>query len=128
MCKVNQAHLDIKAKLIRGFSDKTRLQILECIKDKEKTVSQIVEELQGNQSNISQHLACLKGCGLIVGRPEGKYMLYGLSSGKIKELLMMFDSVCALVSEDLSLRPLRIWGSSFYREGLEQRFGRECSI
>lgn len=64
---MEQNYLDVKAKFIRGFSDKTRLQILECIKNGEKTVSQIVEELQGNQSNISQHLAWLKGCGIIVG-------------------------------------------------------------
>jgi ArsR family transcriptional regulator len=64
----NQLQLDVKAKFIRGFSDKTRLQILESIREREKTVSQIVDEIQGNQSNISQHLACLKGCGIIVGR------------------------------------------------------------
>ncbi len=96
---MSQDQLDIKAKFIRGFSDKTRLQILESIKDKEKTVSQIVEELQGNQSNISQHLACLKGCGIIVGRQEGKYVYYGLSNEKIKEMLSMFDSVLSLVRD-----------------------------
>jgi DNA-binding transcriptional ArsR family regulator len=99
---MNQANFDIKAKFIRGFSDKNRLQILECIKDKEKTVSQIVEEVQGNQSNISQHLACLKGCGIIVGRQEGKYVLYSLSSEKIKIMLTMFDSVLSLVQEGVA--------------------------
>lgn len=94
--------LDVKAKFIRGFSDKTRLQILECIKDKEKPVSQIVDEIQGNQSNISQHLACLKGCGIIVGRQEGKYVYYSLSNEKIKEMLHMFDTVLSLVNDGVS--------------------------
>lgn len=99
---MSQDQLDIKAKFIRGFSDKTRLQILECIKEKEKTVTQIVEEIQGNQSNISQHLACLKGCGIILGRQEGKYVYYGLSDEKIKDMLSMFDSVLSLVHKGVA--------------------------
>ncbi|OXS54928.1 transcriptional regulator [Cohnella sp. CIP 111063] len=84
---------EVKAKFLRGFSDKTRLQILECIKGKEKTVSQIVDDLKGNQSNISQHLACLKGCGIIIGRQEGKYMYYSLRNEQIVELLNVMDTV-----------------------------------
>ena len=99
---MNQDQLDIKAKFIRGFSDKTRLQILECIKDDERTVSQIVEQLQGNQSNISQHLSCLKGCGIIARRQEGKNVYYGLSNEKVREMLMMFDSVLSLVHESVA--------------------------
>jgi Predicted transcriptional regulators len=81
------AHCDVKAKFLRGFSDKTRLLILDTIRNKEKTVSQIVDELEGNQSNISQHLACLKGCGIIVGRQEGKYIYYSLKNEQIAKLL-----------------------------------------
>lgn len=83
----------MKVKLIHGFSNKTRIQILESIKNQEKTVSQIVEEINGNQSNISQHLACLKGCGIIVGRNEGKYCYYSLRNQEIRDLLTMFDVV-----------------------------------
>ncbi|WP_141432965.1 helix-turn-helix transcriptional regulator [Bacillus sp. 03113] len=94
--------IDTKVKLIHGFSNKTRLQILECIKDKEKTVSQIVEEINGNQSNISQHLACLKGCGIIVGRNEGKYCFYSLRNQHIRDLLAMFDVVLNDVQNDVA--------------------------
>ncbi|AXQ50942.1 ArsR/SmtB family transcription factor [Lysinibacillus fusiformis] len=94
--------LDLKIKLIHGFSNKTRLQILECIKEGEKTVSQIVEEIHGNQSNISQHLACLKGCGIIVGRNEGKYIYYSLRNERIKGLLEMFDVVLEDVENDVA--------------------------
>ncbi|KRF18625.1 ArsR/SmtB family transcription factor [Paenibacillus sp. Soil787] len=93
--------LDTKAKFIRGFSDKTRLQILESIKENEKTVSQIVDELRGNQSNISQHLACLKGCGLIVGRQEGKYVYYSLRNEQISEMLTMIDLVFSQVEKEI---------------------------
>jgi len=94
--------IDMKVKLIHGFSNKTRLQILECIKDEEKTVSQIVEEINGNQSNISQHLACLKGCGIIARRNEGKYCFYSLRNQHIRDLLTMFDVVLEDVQHDVA--------------------------
>lgn len=94
--------IDMKMKLIHGFSNKTRIQILESIKDEEKTVSQIVEEIKGSQSNISQHLACLKGCGIIIGRNEGKYMYYSLRNQHIRDLLSMFDVVLGEVENDVA--------------------------
>ncbi|WP_337019479.1 metalloregulator ArsR/SmtB family transcription factor, partial [Oceanobacillus massiliensis] len=97
MLKVN---LDTKVKLLHGFSNKTRVQILECIKSNEKTVSQIVDNIQGNQSNISQHLACLKGCGLIKGRQDGKYIYYSLRNQQVRDLLTMFDKVLEDVQDD----------------------------
>jgi DNA-binding transcriptional ArsR family regulator len=94
--------LEVKAKFIRGFSDKTRLQILHTIKNKELTVTQIVDELKGNQSNISQHLACLKGCGIIVGRQEGKYIYYSLRNEQINQLLHLMDIVFNQVEEEVA--------------------------
>lgn len=94
--------VDMKVKLIHGFSNKTRIQILECIKEQEKTVSQIIEEINGNQSNISQHLACLKGCGIIVGRNEGKFVFYSLRNQQIRDLLTMFDVVLEDVENDMA--------------------------
>ncbi|RAP76774.1 ArsR/SmtB family transcription factor [Paenibacillus montanisoli] len=93
---------EVKAKFIRGFSDKTRLQILESIKNKEKTVSQIVDDLNGNQSNISQHLACLKGCGIIVSRQEGKYIYYSLRNAEIAQLMDIMETVFVQVEEEVA--------------------------
>ncbi|MFC7687069.1 ArsR/SmtB family transcription factor [Ureibacillus sp. GCM10028918] len=100
--QVQTTNFDMKMKLIHGFSNKTRIQILECIKEEEKTVSQIIEETKGSQSNISQHLACLKGCGIIVGRNEGKYMYYSLRNQHIRDLLTMFDVVLEDVENDVA--------------------------
>jgi DNA-binding transcriptional ArsR family regulator len=96
------SYIELKTKFIRGFSDKTRLQILESIKFHEKTVSQIVEDLKGNQSNISQHLSCLKGCGIIRGRQEGKYIYYSLKNDQIKDLLNLFDVMLHQVQDEIA--------------------------
>ncbi|MDN4071808.1 ArsR/SmtB family transcription factor [Fictibacillus terranigra] len=95
-------NLDTKVKFLRGFADKTRIQILETLMDQEKTVSQIVEDINGNQSNISQHLACLKGCGIISGRQQGRYCYYSIRNEQIRELLTMFNVVLADVQNDVA--------------------------
>lgn len=104
--------MELKLKFIHGFSNKTRLQILESVKDEEKTVTQIVEELKGNQSNISQHIACLKGCGLIKGRQEGKYIYYSLSNENIKMLLNIFDAVLEDVKTEVATCKSQIVGGN----------------
>ena len=99
---VIKVDMETKMKFLHGFSHKTRVQILESIKEEEKTVSQIVGDLNGNQSNISQHLACLKGCGLIVGRQEGKYVYYRVRNQLVRDLLTMFDVVLEDVQNDIA--------------------------
>ncbi len=94
--------IDTKVKFLQGFAHKIRIQILESIKQQEKTVSEIVSELDGNQSSISQHISCLKGCGLIVGRQEGKYIFYSLSNQKVRDLLTIFDDVLEEVQDDVA--------------------------
>ncbi|MFD1066522.1 ArsR/SmtB family transcription factor [Oceanobacillus locisalsi] len=93
--------LDKKVNFLHGFSHRTRIQILDCIKEKERTVSEIVENIEGNQSNISQHLSCLKGCGLIKGRQEGKYIYYSLRNQHVRDLLAMIDVVLDETEEDM---------------------------
>ena len=100
--------MDTKVKFLHGFSHKTRIQILECIKNNEKTVTQIIEDIRSSQSSISQHLACLKGCGLIVGRQEGKYVYYSLRNQKVRELLTMFDDVLEDVENDVACCEIHI--------------------
>ncbi|MGG2092641.1 metalloregulator ArsR/SmtB family transcription factor [Bacillus sp. S13(2024)] len=100
MCNAND--LGIKAKFIRSFTDKTRLQILQYMMDGEKTVSEIVEITNGNQSNISQHLNFLKECGIILGRKEGKYVYDSLRNAQIEQLLTMFDVVFHKVQNEVA--------------------------
>ncbi|AVQ98194.1 HTH-type transcriptional regulator KmtR [Oceanobacillus picturae] len=97
-----QVDIDTKMKFLHGLSNKTRVQILESIKEDEKTVSQIVQDLNGNQSNISQHLTCLKGCGLVVGRQDGKYVYYRVRNQLVRDLLTMIDVVLEDVEKDVA--------------------------
>jgi ArsR family transcriptional regulator, cadmium/lead-responsive transcriptional repressor len=83
----------VKAKLFRGLSEQSRLTILEALRKEPLTVSDIVERTGLTQSNVSNHLSCLKSCGLVVNSQSGRYVTYRLSSGRIENLLLIADQL-----------------------------------
>ncbi|MCH4176543.1 MAG: metalloregulator ArsR/SmtB family transcription factor [Streptococcaceae bacterium] len=81
-----------RMKLIHGLSNETRLEVLELLKSGEQTVSELLDKVDCTQSNLSQHLACLKECGFITGRQSGKYVYYTLANQKLLKLLDLIDN------------------------------------
>ena len=92
--------IEERADFINGLSNPIRLQILELIKDCECTVNQIVSATRISQSSVSQHLACLKGCGLVTSRQAGKYVYYKLTTNSVKTLLTLIDTVIIETQDD----------------------------
>ena len=88
----------LKAKLFRGFSDMSRLAILEALRTEPCTVSALVERTGLSQSNVSNHLACLRDCGLVVSVPQGRYTLYQLSDERVNTLLDLAEELLADVA------------------------------
>ncbi len=88
----------IKAKLFRGFSDPTRLAILETLRSGPCTVGEVVEATGLGQSNVSNHLACLKDCGLLVSEKRGRYVHYSLSDPRIKAILSLSEEILSEVA------------------------------
>ncbi len=93
--------LKIKAKLFRGLADSTRLAILECLRDGEKTVTEIVRETGQSQSNVSNHLSCLLECGLVKNQRKGKNIRYNIRNAKVKILLENSDTVLSEVYREI---------------------------
>lgn len=93
--------LKIKAKLFRGFADPTRLAILECLRDDEKAVTEIVKAIMQSQSNVSNHLSCLLECGLVKNRRNGKNIYYCIKNEKVKALLKDGDAVLSQVYKEI---------------------------
>lgn len=77
----------LKAKLFRGFADLSRLSLLEALCDGPLTVTALVERTGLTQSNVSNHLACLRDCGLVIASAHGRYTLYQLSDVRVTTLL-----------------------------------------
>ncbi len=101
MMILEKEKLKIKAKLFRGFADPTRLAILECLRDGEKTVTEIAQETGQSQSNISNHLSCLLECSLLKNRRDGKNIHYSIRNAKVKELLENSDIVLSEVYREI---------------------------
>ncbi len=74
---------NMHAEMCKMLSHPTRLRILEQLKEKERTVSEIVETLDMNQSTVSQHLSELKKSGLVKAERDGANMRYDLVYPKI---------------------------------------------
>ena len=94
--------INTQAKFLRSIAEKNRLKILHCLQSGEKTVNEIVALVDASQSNISQHLSCLRGCGIIEKRQEGKFSYYSLATSQIESLLAMLDNVIEDIGDEVS--------------------------
>lgn len=81
------AQLATRAKLFRGFSDSSRLAILEALRPGARNVSDVVAATSLSQSNVSNHLACLLDCGLVAREQQGRFVFYRLSDARVAGLL-----------------------------------------
>jgi len=94
----DKSELTVKAKLFRGFSDPSRLKILEALRDAPLTVGEIAEATGLSQPNTSNHLGCLRDCGLVLAEQNGRFVTYSLSDDRVDELLTLAESLLADVA------------------------------
>lgn len=98
--RANPKAIELQAKLFRGFSDPSRLSILEALRDGGAlTVSEIVQATGLTQPNVSNHLACLRDCGLVTAHQQGRFVRYQLSDQRVEQLLRLADELLADVAK-----------------------------
>lgn len=88
-----QQSLEVRSKLFRGLADPSRLAILSALCTGEKTVGKLCEETGLSQSNVSNHMACLRDCGLVVSHQEWRYVYYRIADAKVEDLLNTADEI-----------------------------------
>lgn len=93
------------AKLFRGLGDPMRLAILQMLATGQRRVTELVGELGTSQPNISGHLACLKECGLVVDRPQGRAVYYSLATPDLVAVLRAAEVLMASVGQQIQLCP-----------------------
>lgn len=91
--------IGLKAKLFHGFADPSRLSILETLGAGRLTVTEIVKATGLSQSNVSNHLGCLRDCGLVTREQQGRYVRYQLSDERVATLLTLADELLADVAQ-----------------------------
>ena len=92
----------LKAKLFRGFSDTSRLAILEALCAEPLTVGAITEKTGLSRTNVSNHLRCLSDCDLVVSSPQGRYTLYQVSDPRVATLLELSGELLRDVARGVS--------------------------
>ena len=100
-----QDDLALAGKLFRSLGDPTRLGILQALGAGEKRVTDLVAELGSSQPNISGHLSCLKDCGLVADRPQGRAVLYRLARPELFDVLRAAETLLEAAGFDIALCP-----------------------
>ncbi len=93
------------AKLFSGFADRTRLAILVELSTGERRVTDVVEAVGGTQGNVSGHLRCLKECGLVTDRPEGRQVFYRIARSEVVDVLRAAEALLAVTGQAIELCP-----------------------
>jgi ArsR family transcriptional regulator len=84
-----------KAGILKAMAHPTRINILESLREGERCVCEIIELVDTEQSNTSQHLAQLKKMGIISSRKDGLKVIYKVNNSEIFSLLDMLDKIIA---------------------------------
>jgi DNA-binding transcriptional ArsR family regulator len=98
-------NLDAAVALFHSLSDSARLAIVRRLADGEARVADLIGELGLAQSTVSAHVACLRDCGLVIGRPEGRQMFYSLTRPELMDLLASAETLLAATGNTVALCP-----------------------
>lgn len=77
----------VKAELFRTLGHPARIRILELLAEDDRPVHTLLEQIEIEQSNLSQQLAVLRRAGLVVQRREGTAVVYSIAAPGVAELL-----------------------------------------
>jgi ArsR family transcriptional regulator len=88
------ARNDLVAKYFRGLGDPSRLRILELLRSEgELSVGELVERLRLPQPKVSNHLVCLRWCGFIDARREGRTVYNRIADRRVVAMLDLAESL-----------------------------------
>ena len=84
------------AKYFRGLGDPIRLRILELLRHEgELSVGELVDRLALPQPKVSNHLACLRWCGFVEARREGRTVFNRIADVRVESMLGLAHSLLA---------------------------------
>ncbi|MGI5131937.1 ArsR/SmtB family transcription factor [Pseudonocardia sp. CA-107938] len=81
------AYGEVLARFGHALSDPTRARLLMALRDGPGYPAELAELLGATRQNVSNHLACLRGCGLVVAAPEGRRTRYELADPRLGHAL-----------------------------------------
>lgn len=98
-----QVEAQAAVSLFHSLADATRLAIVRRLATGEARVSDLVRELGLAQSTTSEHVACLRDCGLVIGRPEGRQVFYALAHPELIDMLTAAETLLSATGFQVDL-------------------------
>lgn len=92
---------EVTAKFFRGLGDPLRLRILGELMDGELCVSDLVDRTGLPQGRVSHHLACLRWCGYVTTRKDGRFVFYAVTDSRVKQLVELARDIVAKNAEHI---------------------------
>ena len=89
------------AGMLKAMGDPVRLKILYHLRQREYSVTELVEELGCSQANVSKHLSILKAAGLVESRTDKQSRLYHVTDPVVNSVC---DSVCSSIERRFGKR------------------------
>ncbi len=86
---------DLTARFFSGLADPTRLRIIELLLERPHTVGEMVTRLGLRQARVSNALVCLKWCGFVEARRDGRYIWYAVIDPRVRDLVTLARAVMA---------------------------------
>ena len=78
---------DTLARIGRALADTTRRRLLLELLNGPRSSGELAVSVDGSPSSTSNHLTCLRECGLVVAHPDGRRVLYQLANEELSEAL-----------------------------------------
>ena len=100
--------LELIAERFRALAEPARLRILSALREGERTVSELMEETDLGQANVSKHLQLLHALGFVERRKEGLYVHYRLSS---EDVFQLCEIICGRLTAETDARAHLLQGS-----------------
>lgn len=93
------SRVDVMNRLGRAMADPTRSRILLSLLAGPGYPAELARELELTRTNVSNHLTCLRGCGIVVAEPEGRKTRYEIADPHLTAALTALVDVTLAVDE-----------------------------
>ena len=94
--------VDLVTRFFQVLADSTRVRIVELLLEGEKNVSELVQGLGLPQARVSSHLNCLRWCGYIGTRRDGKFIYYRITDSRVSEMMRLARTIMAENAEAIA--------------------------
>ncbi|WP_432492480.1 ArsR/SmtB family transcription factor [Kineococcus auxinigenes] len=92
---------DVLARFGHALSDPTRARLLLALREGPGYPAELAQALGVSRQSLSNHLACLRGCGLVVTEPEGRRVRYELADARLRHALDDLVGIVLAVEDPL---------------------------